>query len=292
MSARVTIGLCVKNNEKTVRNSINSIINQKYPTELVQVTIVDGCSRDNTLSIIANATAETNMKVEVFSDEGKGLGSARQMVVNSANGKYIIYVDGDVTLFDDFIKEHVDFMEENQNVGVAFGRVMFQEEKTLVPTIVSLFDYAHGGAGMGNDATVYRTETMRQTGGFDINFKGAAEDRDLIVRIRTKGWLASTNKKARFFHTHIESLSEFWREQTWFGYGSHYFSHKSKNADPAWLVIPMRYLIYTLRIARKAYKLTLRKVSFLIPLQMGLGNISRWFGFIKANAEGYGHHVE
>jgi GT2 family glycosyltransferase len=154
-----------------------------------------------------------------------------------------------------------------------------------------LFDYAHGGASMGNDATIYRTETIREAGGFDVNIRGAAEDRDLIARIRAKGWLASTNKKARFFHNHRESFSEFWREQTWFGYGSHYFSHKSKNVDPAWRALPFMTFIYTLRIACKAYKLTLRKLSFLIPLQMGLGNIFWWFGFAKAHIDGFGHRI-
>ena len=54
----------------------------------------------------------------------RGLVVARQLVVNKANGKHIIFADADVKLFDDFTKKHVSFVEENPNAGVAFGKPM------------------------------------------------------------------------------------------------------------------------------------------------------------------------
>jgi glycosyltransferase involved in cell wall biosynthesis len=198
MSAKVTIGVCVKDSEKTIKESIDSIISQKYPTELIQVVIVDGCSRDKTMLIVASATAKTDMKVETCSDKSKGLGAARQIVVNNANGKYIIFADADVKIFDDLVKRHVEFMEENPNVGVAFGKPMLQEG-TLVSTVWNLYCYALGGF-LGNDATIYCPEAIKEVCGFDPKIKGAGEDIDLINKIRAKGWLISINEKARFFH--------------------------------------------------------------------------------------------
>jgi len=127
MDAKVTIGLCVKDSEKTVRESVCSIVKQKYPTELIQLIVVDGCSKDKTMAVINRTTEKTQVKVETYSDKGRGLGAARQIVVNKAVGKYIIFADADVKLFDDFTKKHVSFMEENPNVGVAFGKPMYQE---------------------------------------------------------------------------------------------------------------------------------------------------------------------
>ena len=65
----MTIGVCVKDSEKTIKESIDSIISQKYPMELIQLVIVDGCSRDKTMPIVASATAKTDMKVETYSEE-------------------------------------------------------------------------------------------------------------------------------------------------------------------------------------------------------------------------------
>ena len=287
MDPKVTIGVCVKDSEKTIKESVDSIINQKYPAELIQVIIVDGCSKDKTMSIVDRTTEKARVKVETYSDKGGGLGAARQLVVNKANGKYIIFADADVKLFDDFTKKHVSFMEENPNVGVAFGKPMYQEG-TLVSTVWSLYHYAIGGF-MGNDATIYRPEAIKEVRGFDLNIKGAAEDKDLINRIQAKGWLISINEKARFFHKSRENLRDFWAERSWFGYGDHYISHKNKNGYPIWRELPISSLRQGLRMAIKAYRLTHRKISFLIPLQLVLGKISWWFGFIKGHIDGYGH---
>jgi glycosyltransferase involved in cell wall biosynthesis len=292
MNVLVTIGLCVKNSEKTILNSINSIINQDYPSELIQLIIVDGCSKDNTVSVIAEALSNTTLRAETFSDEGRGLGTARQIVAAKGIGKYIVFADGDVTLFPDFIMKHVKYMEENPCAGVAFAKSSSKPTSngTLVSNVAALFNYTEEYS-KGSAATIFRAEAITQAGGFDINITGAAEDIDLIARIQDKGWLIAANRDARFLHEHRERLGDFWREYAWFGYGSHYFNHKNKNALPAWHNLPIGYLIFTLKTARKSYRLTSQKISFLIPAQMMLANISWWFGFTKAHMAGYGHRL-
>jgi glycosyltransferase involved in cell wall biosynthesis len=286
MSSQVTIGVCVKNSERTIKEAVESVINQKYPAELVKVVIVDGCSKDKTMSIVANITAKTSMKVETYSDNGRGLGIARQIVVNKANGQYIIFTDGDVNLFDDFVKAHVKFMEENPLVGVAFGKPMYQEG-TLVSSVWNLYQFTTGGF-LGNDATIYRAETLMKVGEFDPNNKGAGEDQEIINRIQEKGWLVCVNSKAKFFHKNRENLKDFMDEQSWFGYGKHYFSHKT-NQHPTWRQNLIMAFGNGLKMAFKAYRQTCRKISFLIPLQLVIGNTAWWFGYVKGHINGYGH---
>ena len=288
MDPKVTIGVCVKDSERTVKQSIESIISQKYPTEFIQLIVVDGCSKDKTLSIINSATSKARTIVETYSDKGEGLGTARQIVVNNAKGKYVIFVDGDVKLFSDFVRNHVKFMEENPNIGVAFGTPMFQEERTLIATVSDLRAYATGGS-LGNDATIYRSEALRQVGGFDTKIKGAAEDVDLIVRFRLHGWQRSVNKTARFFHKRRENLRSFWIESSWMGYGDHYVNHKGCSFGAVWHRFPAAEFVYGLKLASRAYERTQRKLSFLILPQMILANISWWAGFTKGHIDGYGH---
>jgi len=289
MSVKVTIGVVVKEKEKTIKECIDSIIAQNYPKKLSQIIIVDGCSKDRTLPIVFSSTSKTDTLVEIYSDKGKGLGAARQIAVDHANGKYIIFVDADVKLFNEFVKRQVEFMEQNPNVGIAFGGPMYQGG-TLISTVLSLLNYA-AGRMRGCDATIFRSEALRQVGGFDANIKGAAEDQDIIARIQAKGWLISSNEKARFFHKFRESFRDFWDEQSWFGYGDHYLTHKRRDMDPLWRKLPVGMFIYWLRTALKTYKLTHRKISFLIPLQMVLGNIAWWVGFMKGHMNGYGHKI-
>lgn len=255
--------------------------------ELIQLVVVDGCSKDKTLPIINSVTSKTSIISETHSDQGEGLGTARQIVVNNAKGKYIIFVDGDVKLSSDFVKNHVKFMEENPHSAVAFATPMLQEG-TLIATVWDLFNHVAGGT-VGNDATIYRSEVLRQIGGFDTKIKGAAEDQDLIVRFRLLGWQVSVNDKARFFHKHREDPRSFLTEQSWFGYGDHYFIHKHGSSVAVWRKFPALSFAYGLKLASRAYKRTQRKISFLIPFELVLGNVAWWFGFIKAHMAGYGH---
>ena len=103
---------------------------------------------------------------------------------------------------------------------------MFREEETLIATVWVLRAYAAGGKAAGNDASIYRSEALREVGGFDKKIKGAAEDVDLIVRFRLHGWQSSVNKSARFIHKRRANLRLFWVENSWMGYGDHYVYHK------------------------------------------------------------------
>jgi glycosyltransferase involved in cell wall biosynthesis len=288
----VTLGLCVRNSERTLGSCLESILNQEYPKELMEMIVVDGCSKDNTLSVIKHAASDSGIRVNIYSDGGKGLGAARQMVVEAARGKYIIFVDGDVELLDDFVQEQVEFMELKPNVGVAVGRYTYKEGHIL-RAVWGLYNQAASNEFMGNDATIYRSEALKQAEGFDKCIKGAVEDLDLTERIKAKGWFLSVNDKARFYHNSKESLRGFWDEQAWFGYGDHYFSHKyehHKRVYPLWRKIPLASpLTRGLKFASKAYESTHLKIAFLIPAQLVFGKTAWWFGFIKSHADGYGH---
>jgi glycosyltransferase involved in cell wall biosynthesis len=285
----ITVGVCVKNSERTIQGTIDGILNQKYPREQMQVIIVDGCSTDRTLPIIKNMASEMNMPVEILSDKGKGLGAARQMVVDNAKGDYIIFVDGDVELQEDFVQKQVDFMEKNPKVATAVGRYMFKEGN-LLSTVWSLVCHGTPPVGTeGTDGTIFRLEALRQVEGFDENIRGAAEDTDVIIRIRKEGWTLSGNEEAQFYHNCRQSLKEFWKEQAWIGSGSHYLNHKHGCLNPLWRRLPAGSLRYGLELAIKSYRSTNRKTSFLIPPLLMFGKIAWWFGFIKAHFDGYGH---
>ena len=285
---KVTIGVCTRNNEATIAAAIESIRKQKYPMKLMQVIFVDGCSTDKTLVIVRNTTSEMSMPVEIFSDEGEGLGAARQIVVDNANGDYLIFVDGDVEIPDDFVQKQIDYMEKNPNVAIAIARYLVSaRESNFISTVWNLKQ--HSTIKLGCDATICRVKALRQVGGFDQNMRGASEDKDLIFRVKKKGWAFSLNEETGFYHASRNSVREFWAEQVWFGFGNHYLYHKDSNLGPLWRCLPVGSFRYGIKLAKKSYELTNRKLSFFIPFLMGFANIAWWVGFTKAHFNGYGH---
>ena len=112
---KVTIGLCVRNAEVTIRQAIDSILDQDFPCEHMELIVVDGCSEDGTLDIVKNRIKNSGIESRIFCEK-KGLGYARQIVVDNAQGEYIIWVDSDMLLSRNFMRKQVLFMERNPRV--------------------------------------------------------------------------------------------------------------------------------------------------------------------------------
>jgi len=298
--AKITIGLCMKNSEKTIKNCMESIINQDYPKELAELILVDGGSKDRTIEIAKEMISKVGISSRLFFDNGKGLGFARQMVLDSTDRKYVVWVDSDVAISKDFVTNQVTFMAESPDVAVATGKSVFQANiaYTLPALLQGLSKYVgsvefkqtKNYRGLPpNDASIYRVEAARQVGGFDKKIKGASEDEDLFLRMREKGWSLRVNTKAEFYAVPKDTWQSLWTEVSWFGYGTHYLNHKREDSRALVRKIPIISFIGGLKVGLKAYRLTLRKESLLMPFSYVFASVAWWFGYIRAHEEGYGH---
>jgi len=287
---KVTVGLCVKNGEKTVKEAINGVINQTYPNELMELIVVDGDSIDKTLSIVTDMISRMDMHAKIYSDGGTGLGVARQIVVDNARGEYLVWADADTVVPEDYVQKLVEFMKKNPHLGGARGIREVTNRTSLTGKLENLslllritrrsvFD-GHG---------IFRVKAIRQVGGFDTRIKRCGEDIDLIARMMEAGWPFSVSD-VKFYHK-SGSWNHVWNTSMGYGYGYHYRKHKHKYRDP---VVPWSrsfpiVLTIGLRDSAIAYKLTHQKISFLLPFHYLFRSIPWWLGFAKSHIEGYGH---
>jgi len=293
----VTIGMCAKNCEAFIKEAIESVINQDFPHELMEIILVDDGSEDRTLRIMLDSISDIDIKAQVFHHEWKGLGPSRNVVVDNAHGKYIVWVDCDNLLPKDHVRKQAKFMEQHPTVGIAAGRFRPRPENNLISTLESiewtvnyyecedkeilspLGHFCGGGGG-----SIYRVKAIRKIGGFDEHIKGSGEDFDAEHRVTKAGWSLYFATDAEFYHRCKRTWKVIWRENRWYGYGGHYLSHKKiKQLSLTPFLTRLRYL------SADGYKLTHRKVVFLFPLQQAFKKIAWFLGFIKAHLDGYGH---
>jgi glycosyltransferase involved in cell wall biosynthesis len=294
---KVTLGLCVKNNEKTISYVMRSLLRQNYPHENIEVVVVDGYSEDNTLKIIKDYLSKSNITVKFFS-ENVGLGYARQMVIDNAAGDFVIWVDGDIVLSKDFVRKQVKFMDENEKVGIGrarygilngLGYVAFLENIPFVVESLRVDEKVPLGI-CGTEGAIYRIKAVKEAGGFDVNIKGAGEDIDLARRILALGWEARVTD-AIFYEICKDSWREIWKQYFWWGYGGHYIFHKNKDLAFTFKMSPMGGFIAGILRFPYAFQLSRRKVLCLLPFHYAFKRLSFCYGFTKAHINGYGHLI-
>jgi glycosyltransferase involved in cell wall biosynthesis len=291
VAVRVTIGICVKNGAGLIENAINSVIDQDYPHELMEVIFVDDGSNDRTLSIINNFVPRMNIKSSVFYHKWKGLGYTRNVVVHNAHGEYIIWLDHDDTLSKDFVRKQVEFMDKNPLVAIGKGRNGIFATTSLVgylENVEDLLELLENKSKMlykslGTGGSIYRLEQVRKVGGFNDKITGVGEDLDVEHKIKADGWLLEITE-AEFYESVSprDNWKKLWKKYYWYGSGNRQVFDKIDPHVMLYRMFPPTILLTIVMRSCGAYKLTLKKVVFLLPIEWVFKRIAWIVGFIKS----------
>ncbi len=286
---KVTVGICVKDSESTIGGAIDSVLSQDYPHENIELILVEGHSKDNTLNTLKDTLRNTDLRTKIFR-ENEGLGRARQIVVDNASGEYVIWVDADMILSNDFVTNQVKFMSKSPNVGIAkgkYGILRTANHENLVETLENIWFFLRTTSNgettsksLGTSGCIYRIKAIRQVGGFDPNFKGAGEDQDAEYRVRAAGWSFHITQ-AVFYERRRQTWRTLWNEYFWLGYGGSYFFEKNRGTISINQFLPPVAIALELLRVPAAYKLTRRKVTLLLPLHYIFKRIAWYLGFMK-----------
>jgi glycosyltransferase involved in cell wall biosynthesis len=297
---KVTIGVCVKNNALTISETIKSIIRQDFPCELMELIIVDGYSNDGTLFIIENHLKNSEIRFKIFR-EREGLGGARQIVVDNAEGEYIVWVDGDMVLSKNYVNELVKYMDQHFDVGISKGKQSFDFASNLLGTLEAYSraigkivhfssDRAERSGVLGTSGAIYRTKVIKTVGGFDKDIRGYCEDWDVELKLRDAGWsLKLVDAEYLDYERCGITLKSLWNRYWRRGYDTHYFIHKNKNRRliKHYRMFPPAAFMLGILHSQKLFKLTHKKEVFLLPLQYVFKMTAWYFGYITSHLNFY-----
>ncbi|MEF2483652.1 glycosyltransferase family 2 protein [Vibrio mimicus] len=181
---KVSIVMPAYNAEKTISNSIYSVIRQTYKNW--ELLVVDDSSNDATSSIVQEFQKK-DIRIRYIKNEGKrGVSSARNVGISLASGVYIAFLDSDDTWEDKKLELQINAMQQGSfNVshtsynkvslsGVTIGHV---RAKRLV-TYKDMLKYNH----IGNLTGIYNASAI---GKVYQNVIGH-EDYDMWLRVLSK----------------------------------------------------------------------------------------------------------
>jgi succinoglycan biosynthesis protein ExoA len=142
----VSVILPVRNEAKTIEDTLESISKQDYPEDKIEIIIADGCSDDNTVQKVHDfCTKKAN--IQIVNNSGEIVSTGLNVAIRMTKGEIIIRVDGHTRIEKDYVKKCVDCLEEYRadNVG---GR-MTAEGKTVFGQAVAAATSSFFGVGGG-----------------------------------------------------------------------------------------------------------------------------------------------
>lgn len=117
--SKVSVIIPVYNVEKYLRQCLDSVVNQTL--EDIEIICVNDCSPDNSLDILKEyAQKDSRIRIIDLKENG-GPGNARNIGIDSADGKYIMFLDPDDWYELDACELAYNQITKNENDFVIFG---------------------------------------------------------------------------------------------------------------------------------------------------------------------------
>jgi len=124
LNIKVTVIIPARNEEKNIGNCLTSILHQSYPSDLLEVIVVDDHSTDRTVEIVQSfkRLSVTLLRLQDFTDE-KNLAAhkkkAIEIAIKKSSGEMIVTTDADCVAPINWIYQIVDLYIQREAVFIA-----------------------------------------------------------------------------------------------------------------------------------------------------------------------------
>ena len=116
---RVSVIIPAYNAEKTLEETLNSVVSQSYKN--IEVVVVDDGSTDRTAKIVEKFSQE-HQNIRLVQIQNSGVAKARNAGIKESQGKYVAPIDADDLWHPKRIEMHVQALENaDQKTAVAYS---------------------------------------------------------------------------------------------------------------------------------------------------------------------------
>lgn len=197
-TARVTVIIPARNEERNIGECLQSLVNQHYPAELLQVIVIDDHSTDGTAAVVTGFKNDSIQLVALQDHVHEAINSykkkAIEIGIRHATGNWIVTTDADCTAGPNWIGTLMAFQQQTGAVLIA-APVKLNAKENLLHIFQSLdFMTLQGITGasisrnmhsMGNGANLcYWRQAFYDVNGFEgIDHLASGDDMLLMHKI-------------------------------------------------------------------------------------------------------------
>ena len=207
MNNMVSGSIVTFNNISTIEKTLETIFTQTKDIDF-KLYIVDNGSSDGTPEFVEKNYPQVSV---IRNEKNVGFGAGHNIIINSVESSYHAIINPDIVLKENVIKKMVDYMEENQDIGLLSPRICFPDGRDQIlgkrnPRLKYLVASRLRGDEPGKLLREYamldcdlskpiqienatgcfmllRTEVLKNIGGFDDGYFMYFEDADLTRRV-------------------------------------------------------------------------------------------------------------
>lgn len=212
----VSVIIPAYNAEKTVRESIQSVLEQTFKN--LEIIVVNDGSTDSTLEIVSDIK---DPKLRVVSSKNCGLSAARNLGIKHSAGQYLSFLDADDLWLPSKVQDQLDILKTSGSAKVVYSWVDNIDEagsKLGISSRSSISGNVYPNLLVANfirngSNVLLERSTIEEVGFFDETLR-ACEDRDMWLRLAGKYEFAVCPKVHVLYRQSSSSLSSNVRNQT------------------------------------------------------------------------------
>lgn len=209
MNKIVSIIIRTYNEDKHIRKLLDSLYNQDFPQDNMEVVVVDSGSTDDTLQIINNYPVRlVKIKPENFT-----FGSSLNKGIAEANGKYILLISAHCYPMNNYwISRMILPLEKNENIALVYGKQRGKNTTKFSEHQIFKKWFPEDDSGKQhypfcNNANAAIRKKLWNEYQYNEKLTGL-EDLDWANHLLEKGYVIYYQPKAGIYHIHEETFGQ------------------------------------------------------------------------------------
>ncbi|TFG35105.1 MAG: glycosyltransferase family 2 protein [Parcubacteria group bacterium] len=234
----VSIIIPCRNEEKFIQKCLDSLIDQDYPKEKLEILVIDGSSEDGTKEIVAEFVGK-NKLIKLLENPKKFTPVGLNIGIKEAKGEIIVRMDAHARYEKDYVSQCLKYLKECKadNVGGAIKTLPSKDDvwaKAIAIVLSHPFGVGNSFFRIGTKKTrwvdtvfggCYRKEIFEKIGFYNERLT-RSQDIELNQRLRKSGGkiLLAPDIKVNYYPQ--SNFTEFFK---------HNFS------DGLWTIYPLKF---------------------------------------------------
>lgn len=213
------------NGWQDTKECLKSIANVDYPQTKIEVIVVNNASTDETAPLIRQNFSRVKLLPQ---KKNLGFAKAVNQGIKKSQADYILITNNDVVFDSHYLKNLVNFLQQNPDVGIVGGKVYYKHPKNKVAFPGARFNFYTGLLRPNKNPNktaetdwvpgcnmLIKRKVLEEIGGFDEKFFFYFEDLDLCLRAKKAGYKVIYYPKAIMFHGEGASIErEGWQKKS------------------------------------------------------------------------------